>query len=137
MDKKTTKIKKKKDASNSLKNKSTAKVRTKKNQNNQFQTEWDGLKNLKIKWSEPIIAAKTLSKLNLGLIEILIEIKKNPQINTYSLAHKLNKAQPYVQKQIQWLVQNNLIEVEKVFHNGRRTNRLSVPYGYLTLEVMF
>ncbi|MFN3454413.1 MAG: MarR family transcriptional regulator [Pseudobdellovibrio sp.] len=70
-------------------------------------------------------------------LELIWEIKQANPSSVYELSKLLNKSQPYLQKEINFLESKGLITLKKNKVNGRHRVKPEVIYQILAIEVDF
>lgn len=77
------------------------------------------------------------SGLSKSRLELLWQIKQHAPESVYELSIKLNKSQPFLKKEIEFLAQKGLIALNKSKMNGRTRIKPEVLYKVLSFEVVF
>lgn len=70
-------------------------------------------------------------------LELLWQIKSLSPESVYELAKTLQKSQPYIQKEVNFLAQKGLVSLKKSKTAGRNRSKPEVNYQVLTLEIDF
>ena len=70
-------------------------------------------------------------------LELLWQIKSLRPQSVYELANTLQKSQPYIQKEVNFLAEKGLLTLKKTKTDGRNRVKPEVGYQVLTLEMDF
>ncbi|MES2803894.1 MAG: hypothetical protein V4654_15485 [Bdellovibrionota bacterium] len=70
-------------------------------------------------------------------LELLWQIKTLRPESVYELANTLQKSQPYIQKEVNFLAQKGLVALKKSKTDGRSRVKPEVNYQILSLEMDF
>lgn len=70
-------------------------------------------------------------------LELLWQIKSIKPESVYELANALQKSQPYIQKEVNFLASKGLLTLKKSKSDGRSRVKPEVSYQVLTLEMDF
>lgn len=70
-------------------------------------------------------------------LELLWQIKSLRPGSVYELANALQKSQPYIQKEVNFLAEKGLLTLKKTKTDGRNRVKPEVNYQVLSLEMDF
>ena len=70
-------------------------------------------------------------------LDLIWQIRKFKPNSIYELASKVNKSQPYIQKELTFLHKKGLISLKKHKESGRIKMRPEVEYQILSFEMDF
>jgi predicted transcriptional regulator len=95
------------------------------------------MKKMVIKTSKKKDFIELFAGLSKQRLELIWQIKRLKPSSVYELANTLQKSQPYLKKEVEFLAEKGLITLKKQKSQGRTRVKPEVIYNVLSLQMEF